>query len=56
MTKAAHSDTHVHFGTNGRRTVTVSKATVTAARGRVYIASKLGRSVSKVTAKIANAR
>lgn len=55
MTKPARSS-RVHVDADGRRTVTVSKATVTAARGRVYIASKLGKPVSKVTAKIADAR
>lgn len=49
MAKAAQSDGHVRVGADGRRTVT-------AARDRVYIASKLGKPVSKVTAKIANAR
>lgn len=50
------SGAHAQVSASGRRTVKVSKATVAAARGRVYVAKKLGQPVSKATQKIANAR
>lgn len=55
IAKTAQVSTSAQPNASGRRTVKVSKSTVAAARGRVLVATKLGRPVSKATVKIANA-